>query len=77
MSLLKEGGMAVPEVQTNASKLRYTQQPSFPLGLQQRERPMMLPASSPACPSGIKSCSVENAEVSLEHSGTPASTLGQ
>lgn len=48
MSLLK-GGMTASEVQTNAFKLRYTQQPRFPLGLQQCETddaPCFIPAMS-------------------------------
>lgn len=62
---------------SNTSTLHYIQQPSFPLGLQQHKRWMMLPASSPAWTSGIKSCSIEKAEVSHKHSGTSVSILGQ
>jgi len=63
MSLLKGGGYGG----ARGSDECHTQQPSFPLGLQQCERPAMLPAR----PGGIKSCSIENAGVSLKRSGTP------
>lgn len=69
--------MAIAEVQTNASNLGYTRQSSSPLGLLWRDRQAMFPTSSTACPSRIKSCSVEHAEASLEHSGTAVFALGR